>query len=103
MILVLVAPSLDYDAKFKTPQVAKAGGNVTIPVNVAGTPTPKVEWTLNGKAVTQTSTTVIESLDKTSTLSLKSLSPQNAGTVKITATNAAGTASAEFKITLKGI
>jgi len=71
-------------------------------VKIAGVPTPKVEWSLKDEPLAPSSTVVVETTEGQSTLTLKSLTGRCTGKVKVTATNAAGTASAEFDIVVKG-
>jgi len=99
---VSAAPTLDYEAKFKSAQQLKAGANLTIPVKVGGMPVPKVEWSLNDEAITASASVIIETIEGQSTLTLKSLTGRSTGKVQVTATNAVGKATAEFQLTVKG-
>jgi len=98
----VAAPTIDYEAKFKSAQQLKAGASLIIPVKIGGIPAPKVEWSLKDEALAASSTTIIETSDGQSTLTLKSLTGCSTGKVKVTATNAVGEASAEFEIVVKG-
>ena len=98
----VAAPTIDYEAKFKSAQQLKAGGSLVIPVKIGGMPTPKVEWTLKDEPLTPSPTVVVETTEGQSTLTLKSLTGRSTGKVKVTATNAVGKASAEFEIVVKG-
>ena len=98
----VAAPTIDYEAKFKSAQQLKAGASLIIPVTIGGIPAPKVEWSLNDEALSPSSTTIIETADGQSRLTLKSLTGRSTGKVKVTATNSVGKASAEFDITVKG-
>jgi len=99
----VAAPTIDYDAKFKSAQQLKAGASLFIPVKIGGVPAPKVEWTLKDEPLAPSSTVIIETTEGQSTLTLKSLTGRSTGKVKVTATNVVGKASAEFDVTVKGI
>jgi len=102
--VAVVAPTIDYDDKFKSAQQLNAGASLVIPVKVTGIPKPAVDWSLNDQQLTASLTVIIETSAETGqlTLTLKSLTGRSTGKVTVTATNAAGKASAEFQITVKG-
>lgn len=99
----VAAPTIDYEAKFKSAQQLKAGASLIIPVKVGGIPAPKVEWSLKDEPLAASSTTVIETTDGQSILTLKSLTGRSTGKVKVTATNSVGKAAAEFEVAVKGL
>jgi len=101
-VVDVAAPTIDYEAKFKSAQQLKAGASLIIPVKVGGIPAPKVEWTLKDQPLAPSPTVVMETTEGESTLTLKSLTGQSTGKVKVTATNAVGKATAEFDIVVKG-
>ena len=98
----VAAPTIDYDAKFKSAQKLKAGASLIIPVKVGGIPAPKVEWSLKDEPLAPSATTIIETTEGQSTLTLKSLTGRSTGKVKVTSTNSVGKASAEFEIAVQG-
>jgi len=96
------APTIDYEAKLKSAQQLKAGASLIIPTKIAGIPAPKVEWSLKGEPLGASASVIIETTEGQSTLTLKSLTGRSTGKVKVTATNVAGQASAEFDVVVKG-
>jgi len=96
------APTIDYEAKFKSAQQLKAGASIVIPVKIGGIPAPKVEWSLKDEPLTASPTVIIETTEGQTTLTLKSLTGRSTGKVKVTATNSVGKASAEFDVAVKG-
>jgi len=98
----VAAPTIDYEAKFKSAQKLKADASIIIPVKIGGIPAPKVEWSFKDEPLTPSPTTIIETTEGQSTLTLKSLTGRNTGKITVTATNTIGKASAEFEIAVKG-
>ena len=91
---------ITYDDKFKSAQKLKGGSTLTISVNVAGTPTPKVSWLQTGEPVAGA---IIDTKDNYSTLTVKNVSPKLAGQLEVKAENKVGTDSATFTIEIKGL
>ena len=92
-------PVITYDEKLKSAQKLKAGSTLTISVNVAGTPTPKVSWLQAGEPVAATS---IDTKDNYSTLTVKNVTSKLAGQIQVKAENKVGSDSAEFTVEIKG-
>jgi len=61
-----------------------------------------VEWSLKDEPLAASATTIIETTEGQSTLTLKSLTGRSTGKIKVTATNSVGKASAEFEIVVTG-
>ena len=101
-VVILVAPKIEYDAQYKQPVALNAGATLTLPVTVTGVPTPKVVWYFGDNEMKSGNGTSIETKDKTSKLTVKNTTGANAGVYKVKAENAAGSAEAEFKVTMKG-
>ena len=97
-----VAPKIEYDAKYKQPVSLNAGATLTLPVTVAGVPTPKISWFFGDKELKPGNGTSIETKEKSSQLTVKNTTGANAGTYRVKAENAAGSDQAEFKVSMKG-
>ena len=93
-------PAITYDDKYKSAQKLKAGSTLTISVNVAGSPTPKVSWLQADEAVAGAS---IETKDNRSSLTVKNATPKLAGSILVKAENKVGSDSAEFAVEIKGL
>ena len=93
-------PAITYEDKFKSAQKLKAGSTLTISVNVAGAPTPKVSWLQAGEPVAAAS---IETKDNRSTLTVKNVTSKLAGQIQVKAENKVGTDTAEFTVEIKGL
>jgi len=94
-----VAPKIEYDKK---PVSLNAGAVLTLPVTVSGVPAPKVTWYLGDNELKTGNGTTIETKDTASKLTIKNTSAANAGSYRVKAENAAGSAEAEFKVSMKG-
>jgi len=90
---------ITYDDKYKSAQKLKAGSTLTISVNVAGSPTPKVSWSQAGEPVTAAS---IDTKDNQSTLTVKNITAKVAGQIQVKAENKVGADTAEFTVEIKG-
>ena len=99
---ILVAPKITYDAKYKQPQQIKTGTTILIQVNIAGMPTPTVQWFLGEKPVEPSKDITIETDDTSSRITIKGAKTDDAGKYKVTAENNAGSDSAEFDVIVKG-
>jgi len=102
-LTVLGKPVITYEDKLKSPQRAKAGGNVTIIANIAGSPTPKVSWFLGDEPLSSGNGITIDTKETVSTVSIKGVSAKTVGQIKVVAENKAGTDEATFKVEVKDI
>jgi titin len=93
-------PEIEYEKKFAKPQALKASTIFNIPVKVAGIPTPKVTWTLNGKPVEQSKKLNIDVRAENFVLTVKNLAKQDAGVYTVSAENLVGKKHAEFELTV---
>ena len=95
-------PQLDYDNKLKSKQSIKAGGSLSLTVNISGIPSPKVAWLLDGETIEKSPRLTIETTEEFSTLTIKNATIEDAGNYKISAENVVGKAEADFDIIVKG-
>ena len=79
------------------------GSSVFIEVNVSGQPRPSVAWFHDDATVDETDRVSTATADGWSSLKVKASTAEDAGTYKVTAENAAGFDSAEFKVLVKGL
>ena len=79
------------------------GSTIYIEVNVSGQPRPTVSWFHNDAKVEESNRVGTETADGWSSIKVKATTIDDAGTYKVTAENAAGFDSAEFKVLVKGI
>ena len=76
---------------------------MSLPVDISGSPVPKVSWTCNGEPVTAGIDVTIETKDNYSKLTVKGVSAKvGAGKYEVKAENKAGSDSAEFTVEIKG-
>jgi len=101
-VLISVAPKIEYDAQYKKPVSLNAGAVLTLPVMVSGVPAPKVTWYFGDNELKPGNGTTIETKENASKLTVKNTSGANAGTYRVKAENVAGSAEAEFKVSMKG-
>lgn len=78
-------------------QELKAGSTLTLAVNYAGNPHPKLTWYLKDEEISYT-----ETREDISTLRLTNVSVKDTGVYKVVAENSAGSDSAEFSVVVKG-
>ena len=78
------------------------GSSIFIEVNVAGQPRPAVSWFHNDRKVDESNRVSTETADGWSSLQVKASTVDDAGTYKVTAENAAGFDSADFRVLVKG-
>jgi len=78
-------PQLDYDNKLKSKQSIKAGGSLSLTVNISGIPSPKVAWLLDGETIEKSPRLTIETTEEFSTLTIKNATIEDAGNYKISA------------------
>ena len=102
ILLVLGVPTIDYDMKLKAKQSIKAGNSLILTVNLTGVPDPSVEWSVNDKAIAEGGRVMIQAGAEFATLTMKNTSREDSGTYRITASNTAGSASAEFTVQIIG-
>ena len=79
------------------------GSSIFIEVNVSGQPRPSVCWFHNDAKVEETNRVSTETAEGWSSLKVKASTAEDAGSYKVTAENAAGFDSAEFKVLVKGL
>jgi len=79
------------------------GSSIYIEVNITGQPRPAVNWFHNDHKVDESNRVSTETADGWSSLKVKATTADDAGTYKVTAENAAGFDSAEFRVFVKGI
>lgn len=94
---ILFKPTFVGDAETAPVRVTE-GDEVKLDVEVKGKPTPKVEWTKDGKPIRETKNLTIKSKDINSTIVLKAAKPEDSGHYKCTAKNTQGTNSREFDV-----
>ena len=95
-------PKLEYDSRFNTPQSYVAGKTLAIQVDFSGVPTPSALWKLNGTELGPTQRTSIETNEYNTTLTIRGLRLEDAGSFRVEVKNSAGTATASFDISIKG-
>ena len=100
-LTVQAAPNIEYDSKMKT-QSLKCGKTLIITATITGLPTPKAAWSLNGQPLQRSVQVNIETKDTYSTLTVKSVTVQDAGTYTLSAQNEVGSTSADFTVVIKG-
>lgn len=83
-------------------QKPKADSTLIIPVNVSGSPKPKVTWYKNNEELTSANGRTIETKEGSSRLTIKGVSGQTSGIFVVKAENSAGSATAEFTVVVKG-
>jgi len=102
MIVFLELPVLDYDSRLKSPQSIRAGTSFIIDVNFTAVPNATVEWFFNDLPLT-TSARVAKTADVSHTnLTIKPMTPNDAGIYKVKVTNKAGSQTAAFTVGVKG-
>ena len=94
---------ITYNKALDKPQQLKGGATLILTVNIAGSPTPTVSWTFDDAELTVPAYTSLETTDAYSTLTIKGVTGNNTGVFKVTAENEAGSDSAEFTVTVKGM
>lgn len=94
---ILFAPAFVGDVETAPVRVTE-GDEVNLNVEVKGKPTPKVEWTKDGKPVRETKNISIKSKDIESTVVIKAAKPEDSGHYKCTAKNKQGTSTREFDV-----
>ena len=78
------------------------GSTIFIEVTVAGQPRPLVNWFHNDVKIEESQRVSTETAEGWSSLKVKATTADDAGTYKVTAENAAGFDSAEFRVLVKG-
>jgi len=79
------------------------GSSIFIEVNIAGQPRPSVSWFHNDAKIEESNRVSSEAAEGWSSLKVKASTVDDAGTYKVTAENAAGFDSAEFRVLVKGM
>ena len=97
------APKITYDRSMRASFSLMVGSTIYIEVNVSGQPRPTVSWFHNDAKVEESNRVGTETADGWSSIKVKATTIDDAGTYKVTAENAAGFDSAEFKVLVKGI
>ncbi|VDD94061.1 unnamed protein product, partial [Enterobius vermicularis] len=77
------------------------GDTVKFAVTVAGTPTPEVQWFLNGEPVASTSNITIVEENGTHTVTMKQVIPEQSGEISCEARNSAGHKKQHATLTVK--
>lgn len=101
--LISAHPELEFDNKLKSKQAIKAGGSLSLTVNISGIPSPKVAWLKDGKPMEKSPRLSIDMTEEFSTLTIKNATLEDAGMYKMTAENVVGKAEADFEVLIKGI
>jgi len=97
-----VAPKITYDRSMRPSFSMMVGSTIFIEVNIAGQPRPSVSWFHNDVKVEESNRVSSETAEGWSSLKVKASTADDAGTYKVTAENAAGFDSAEFRVFIKG-
>jgi titin len=92
-------PKIEYDSRYAEHQTIRVGSMMSIDTRIGGFPRPKVTWTLNEKPLPVLAQ--VKTTDDSSSLHVKNISPQYAGTYKITVQNDVGSVSAEFVVNIR--
>jgi len=101
--VLLSAPKITYDRSMRPSFSLMVGSSIFIEVNVAGQPRPAVSWFHNDVKVEDESSRVsTETAEGWSSLKVKASTAEDAGTYRVTAENAAGFDSADFRVLVKG-
>ena len=93
-----VKPSIEYEQKFKGLIQVKGGNSLIINTNLKGEPAPSVTWTLDGTPLVANNKVSMETGVDYSTLTIRNTDGRDSGNYKITASNHAGSDSAEFEV-----
>jgi len=101
--VVVLAPKITYDRSMRPSFSLMVGSSIFIEVNIAGQPRPTVHWFHNDVSVHESARLATEGAEGWSSLKVKATTADDAGTYKVTAENAAGFDSAEFRVLIKGI
>jgi len=102
-MMCCVAPKITYDRSLRPSFSLMVGSSIYIEVNVSGQPRPSVSWFHNDATIHESNRVSAETAEGWSSLKVKATTADDAGTYKVTAENAAGFDSAEFKVLVKGI
>ena len=103
MVFRVSAPKITYDRSLRPSFSLMVGSSIYIEVTVAGQPRPAVRWFHNDAGVVEESGRVsTETADGWSSLRVKASTADDAGTYRVTAENAAGFDSADFRVLVKG-
>lgn len=90
-----------FDISVRNGVVIKAGETLRIPAYVVGRPIPEVKWTKDD-AEPDKDRVIIESAEKSSTVTIKNALRTDHGKYEITGTNTSGTKSAFIKVEVMG-
>ena len=78
--------------------LVNAGNDISLPVDVEGFPTPSVTWTLNGKDLSASDRITFEERGGFTGVKIRKVMKSDAGTYKLSLSNAAGTAHSSFSL-----
>ena len=94
---ITVAPTINFES---TEVVAELGGKFALTCPASGTPTPTIQWRVNGQDIVEAPAFVFDS--ETGELRLNDPTVDNEGTLTCVATNPVGTASADIELLVRG-
>ena len=76
------------------------GHDITLPIDFEGFPTPSVTWNLNGKDLSTSDRINLEEREGFTGVKIRKAFISDAGTYKLSLSNAAGTAQTSFNLTV---
>ena len=99
--LMTVPPLVDFDISVKNGVTIRAGQTLMLPALVSGRPPPEVTWTKDEKEPDK-ERIAIETVEKSSILTIKNVLRTDCGKYQVTGTNNCGTKTAFTKVAVMG-
>lgn|SRR6218665_1891231 len=100
--MFLAAPKIICDQVFARDLSLKVGATIAFEVNIRGYPRPNVSWFVGNTKLEDSSRVSVEVREGASSLKVRSVTGEDAGTYKVMAENALGLDTATFKVIVKG-